>query len=224
MRYVPKALFLFLSLWCFTCVDAQTKEKTTKTKSVSTTKKETASQPKTTKEEIPPGDVEKIDVDTSDAPPPPPPYIPEVPKINFDTSAAPEDDLTQSIRKLLEVTKSRELDMQLLEKSLKESLATSLENPNTSAMMQKFYDRFVFEMREGRAARWLENIYIRNYRAIFTPAEIQALIDFYQTSAGQKALEKTKILLQNVMGEAQKMGGYLGADLMNKILSEENKR
>ena len=146
------------------------------------------------------------------------------PPIDFDTTDVPQDNFTILIKKLLVITKARETDLQVAEKSLKESMATTMDNPATNEMANKFIDRFMFELREGRAARWMEKLYIRNYRALFTPDEIQALIDFYQTSAGQKSLERTKILIQNVMGESRKIGAYLGANIMKKIISEENKK
>jgi hypothetical protein len=144
-------------------------------------------------------------------------------KIDFDTTEVPQDSFTLLIKKLLVVTKAKETDLETAEKSLKESMAMALDNPSTSDMMHKFQERFMFEMREGRASRWMENLYIRNYRTLFTPEEIQTLIDFYQTPAGQKTLARTKILLQNVMSEARKIGAYLGADIMKKLISDENK-
>jgi len=176
------------------------------------------------KEEMPPeGVMDTTIIVTSEPvehlPPPPPPMV--VAKIDFDTSASPEDDFTALIRKLLTVTKAKEMDIENAEKSLRQSIGPALYNPNTTAITHKFLDRFMFEMREGRASRWLENLYIRNYRALFTPAEIQSLIEFYETPLGQKTLQRTKILLQNVMGEGMKIGAYLGADLMTKIMEED---
>ena len=186
-----------------------------KTKSKSKTEKPIRS------EVVPPvADTLVTVIDTVYEQPPPPPPVMSAPVIDFDTSAVPEDDFTASIRKLLVVMDARQTDIEMAEKSLKESIGPSFDDPNTSAMMHKFLDRFMFEMREGRASRWLENLYIRNYRALFTPVEIQSLIEFYQTPLGQKTLQRTKILLQNVMSEARRIGMYLGTDLMRKIMDE----
>jgi hypothetical protein len=144
-------------------------------------------------------------------------------KIEFDTTAVPEDNFTELIRKLLVVTHARQADIEMAEFSLKQSLSTSLNNPATAPMMQKFYDRFIHEMKEGDAARWIENVYIRNYRSLFTAGEVQQLIDFYSTPTGQKALVRTRQLVQNVSAEAMKIGRYLGEEVMNTILKEENK-
>jgi hypothetical protein len=132
-------------------------------------------------------------------------------KINFDTTDVPQDSFTLLIKKLLVTTKARETDLEAAEKALNESMETVLSNPETSEMTHKFVNQFMFEMREGRAANWMEKLYIRNYRALFTPEDVQALIDFYQTSAGQKSLDRTKILVQNVMSESRKIGAYLAA-------------
>ena len=140
--------------------------------------------------------------------------------IDFDTSAAPSDSLTALIRQLIVITGVKASDVEMAEASLKRSMGSSLENPQTSAVSKKFYDRFMYEIKEGRGARWLEQLYIREYRALFTADEIRSLIAFYETSAGKKSLEKTKILLKNVMSEASKIGEYLGEDLMKTILAE----
>ena len=168
------------------------------------------------KEEIPPvEELREVMIDTSTT------VYPTVQaKIGFDTSAAPSDSLTALIKQLIDITGVKATDAEMAEASLKRSMGPALDNPQTSDMMKKFYDRFMYEIKEGRGARWLENLYIRNYRALFTEDEIKTLIAFYQTPAGRKSLEKTKILLRNVMEDASKIGAYLGEDLMKNIIGE----
>jgi hypothetical protein len=172
-------------------------------------------QTKEAKSELPPQ--EELAVD--EIPPPPPPPMPP-PTIDFDTTAAPQDPLTDSIRKLLAISGARGKDIEMAEKSLRQSLASMLENPETKETGEKFISRFVYEMSEGDAGRWLENVYIRNYRAFYTIEEIHDLIAFYQTPAGRKTLEKTLLLLDAVMTEARKIGAYLGPRVMAHVMNE----
>ena len=218
MRRVANSVFLLMSLLFFVSVQAQQTKTKTKTKSGAKVEKKTSAKTEIKEEVILP-------------PPPPPPeevnsddrHFPVTAKINFDTTAAPEDSFTVLIRKLLLVTKTKDAEIRMAEKSFKLSLGENAEDRLANPVMQKFFEAFMFEMKEGRAARWLENLYIRNYRTLFTPDEIKTLIEFYQTPLGAKTLERTRILMENVMLEAGKIGAYLGPELMNKIISEEDK-
>jgi hypothetical protein len=169
-------------------------------------------QDKEVRSELPPSE-ELLEI-----PPPPPP--PPPPTIDFDTTAAPQDPFTDSVRKLLVITGARTKDIELGEKALRASLAEMLENPETKEMGEKFVSRFVYEMSDGDAGRWIENVYIRNYRAFYTMEEIHDLIVFYQTPAGRKTLEKAMLLLDAVMTEARKIGSYLGPVVMAHVMNE----
>lgn len=154
----------------------------------------------------------------------PPPMEMEAPEqsfaINFDTTAAPNDSLTAKIQELLTLTRALNRDVDMAEKSLNASAPSMQDNP----MFQTFKTRFIFEMREGRARRWLTNLYIRQYRNLFTAAEIQALINFYETPVGKTVMEKQAVLSGNVMQEAQQIGQYLGGTIMQEILKEQSKK
>lgn len=135
---------------------------------------------------------------------------------SMDTASPPDDDFTRDIRNLLIITKAEESDVKMAELSLKQSLGS-----DTSAVIKEFYKRFVFEIREGRARKWLRNLYINAYRGVYTQEDIKSLILFYQTPLGQNLLNKNPVLLQKVMTEGQNIGRYLGGKLMQEVLDEE---
>lgn len=136
--------------------------------------------------------------------------------IDFDTTAVVDDAFTKDILALLTLTGALENDVKAAEQSLKQSLGAS-DNPTTNA----FYERFMYEMREGRARRWMTNLYIRTYREHFTHNEIKEIIQFYQTPLGKKFIAKSPLVMQTVMLEAQKMGAYLGQTIMTDILNKQ---
>ena len=141
---------------------------------------------------------------------------PVQPIINFDTAAPPNDAFTKDILALLVLTGALENEIQVADKMLKESLGES-DDPRTAV----FYERFMQEMREGKARRWLNNLYVRTYREHFTHNEIKEITQFYQTPLGKKFIEKSPLVVQAVMLEAQKMGAYLGQSIMTDILNKQ---
>jgi hypothetical protein len=143
---------------------------------------------------------------------------PPVQELAFDTSAAPEDAFTQDIRQLLTLTGAAALDTKMAGISLKESL-----KGNESEFTKKFYERFIYEMTEGRAKQWLTNLYIRAYRRYFSPSEIKQLIVFYQTPLGKKISAQLPDLMGDVMKDARQIGMYLGARISEELMNEGNK-
>ncbi len=157
-------------------------------------------------EDLPP-EVENLEDTKIDLPPA---------EINFDTTAAPNDAFTKDILALLTLTGALENEVQVADKMLKQSLGES-NDPRTTA----FYERFMQEMREGRARRWLNNLYVRTYREHFTHTEVREIAEFYQAPLGKKFIEKSPLVAQAVMLEAQKMGSYLGQTIMTEILNNK---
>jgi uncharacterized protein len=51
----------------------------------------------------------------------------------------------------------------------------------------------------------LEPIYVRTYRASLTQDELDGMIMFYQSPAGQAYIRKMPLIMQNVMAEMQGM-------------------
>jgi hypothetical protein len=140
--------------------------------------------------------------------------------LQFDTTAVPEDNLTKLIRELLAVTHTRETDLEMGTASLMESLGMQ-DSASVTPLMKKFCNEMIQEFRQGRIAKWLELVYIRNYRKLFTEEEIRGLISFYQSPLGKKSLERTKVLMKNVMTDARKIGQFVGQDVMTRLLESD---
>ena len=71
---------------------------------------------------------------------------------------------------------------------------------------------------ERSAAPGYYRLYVRVFRKEYTPEEIQTLIDFYRTPAGQKQLLRSQSIMMQVMTEARKIGAYLGPTLAQELL------
>lgn len=204
---VIAALLLVVS-----CVEVEAQQKkTTQTQASSKVKKKQA----IGQEELPPRQEYLEEVEAPPAPPLPPP----APVIDFDTTASPNDAFTLKIKELLTVTSAVEADVQAAE----QSLTLNMRGNETNPMAQAFKSRFMSEMRDGRMRRWLESTYIRNYRATFTPEDIDALIAFYKTPAGQTIIPKQAKLVTAVMGDAQKIGAYISQTIMLEVINEQKK-
>ncbi|MEO8404193.1 MAG: DUF2059 domain-containing protein [Chitinophagaceae bacterium] len=212
MKKILKIVLLFtLAFLLFLKVDAQTTK--AKTKTTTQTKKEEVEPP-------PPP-----------APPPPGMEMREAtpdeieaqkkadeelmnPKIDFDTTAAPDDIFTKNVMRLLEVTQAITMGT---------NIAQNMPQSDQSEMMKEFYARFIKDMQEGTARRWLERIYVRAYRARFTNEEIEGLIKFYDTPLGKKVVKENIEMLPGVMSEGKKLGSYIGIKIYSQLLEEQKK-
>ena len=65
---------------------------------------------------------------------------------------------------------------------------------DTSAAKKEFYDKLLNETTHGRTAKLIDNCTINMYRRTFTEQEVDDLLGFYRTSAGQK-MDKEFLLL-----------------------------
>lgn len=204
IQFMQKLLVvLAVALSCSLSLSAIGQQKTTPQKKASATKKAVQTP---VADDIPP-EVEKLEDSKIDNP---------SAEINFDTTAAIDDAFTKDILALLTLTGAFENDVKAAEQALKQNLGES-NDPNAKV----FYERFMYEMREGRARRWMTNLYVRTYRLNFTHSEIKEITQFYQTPLGKKFIEKTPLVAQAVMMQGQKIGAYLGQTIMAEILNNK---
>jgi hypothetical protein len=66
---------------------------------------------------------------------------------------------------------------------------------DTSRAKREFYDKLLKEATEGRTAKLMENCMINMYRRTFTESEVDELVKFYKSSAGQKMDKEFLVLL-----------------------------
>jgi hypothetical protein len=140
------------------------------------------------------------------APPPEPAASPTA----ATADASPPSD--ESLHRLLEVTQKRALldsmraQMQgFVKESLAQAFRDGAQGRSVSTQQQAILDRMRAKLTAlmDQSLNWetLEPIYLRAYRASFTQSEVDSLIAFYQTPAGQALLTKMPLVMQNMIGE-----------------------
>jgi len=99
--------------------------------------------------------------------------------LKLDTSAVPDDALTQKIKALRKEKTGLSLETIML-------IKISEEQQKDNKRPHDFYDRLKAEISSGHTSKLLDNCFVNIYRRTFTESEIDDLLHFYQTSAGKK--------------------------------------
>lgn len=114
---------------------------------------------------------------------------------------------TENIRKLLELTGSGKLGVQV-----GQSLLTSFKKIYPS-VPNEIWDNFMKEMNSETLISLVIPIYDKHY----TESEIKQLTDFYQTPIGKKVIETTPLISQESMLVGQKWGKELAEKLYKEL-------
>ncbi|WP_226467539.1 DUF2059 domain-containing protein [Luteimonas panaciterrae] len=124
--------------------------------------------------------------------------------------AAPPSDA--KLDELLEASRARQTLETLLpqiENSQKQMVNQMLEGQQVSEEQRKSFDRILGKSfdRMKQVMTWdkLAPLYRDAYRQSFEAEDVDAIIAFYRTPAGQKMLEKLPQLMQNTMAGVQKL-------------------
>lgn len=139
-------------------------------------------------------------------------------------SAAPATEA--SVRELLEVTKSRQMLDQVygqMESMYADSMRQAFGESMTEeqeARMQRFTTRMTALMKKEMSWDVLAPMYVDIYSKSFTQEEIQSMLDFYRTPAGQAVIDKMPLVMQNTMKAVQERIGTMMPE-MQKMLAEE---
>jgi len=122
-------------------------------------------------------------------------------------AAAPS---AESIETLLRVTKTEALLESVyvnIEVVMRQALAQSVAGKTLSPEQKRFLDsapkRFVAVMREELSWASLKPMYIQIYQANFTQEEIDGLVAFYSSPAGQAFVNKMPAVMQQSMQAMQ---------------------
>src|SRR5688572_21498226 len=110
--------------------------------------------------------------------------LPPLPAI--DTTAAPDDELTREVKKLLAKTGTLTAVLQ--------NMAAMLDIQRRTPGQQlpvEFFDRFTNEVQNGRVERLLTNLIIKVYRQKFTADDIKEVNKFYDSPVGKKLAAET---------------------------------
>lgn len=117
-----------------------------------------------------------------------------------------------SIKQLLELAQAHKLVdsvMGQMDALMKQSIQQATQGKDVPPKVQKDIDKRQAEvvafMKELLDWNKLEPMYLRIYQKTFTQQEIDGMIAFYKTPAGQAVISKMPAAMQNTMDEMQQM-------------------
>jgi hypothetical protein len=119
-----------------------------------------------------------------------------------------------SIKQLLEIAQSRKLVdsvMAQMDNLMQQSIAQATQGQKIPAKVQKDIDagraEMIAMMKELLDWNRLEPMYVRVYQKTFSQQEVDGMIAFYKTPAGQAVIGKMPKVMQNTIEEMQQMMG-----------------
>jgi len=121
--------------------------------------------------------------------------------------AAQEDSHRASVEKLLLITNQDQL-LEQVYPQIKQLVLGQFQQldvpPEQSPLIEDYFDRIFNVMKEEMSWANIKNDFIQLYMSVYTEAEINELIAFYESPIGQKTLEKMPLLMQESMAINQK--------------------
>ena len=131
----------------------------------------------------------------------------------FAAESKPSPD---SIKKLLTITDSRKLVDNMtgqMDEMMKNAMQQALQGQTVTPKQQKIIDdmqgKTVAVLKEELNWESLEPLYIQIYSESFSQEEIDGMLAFYETPAGQALIKKMPVVMQKSMVEMQKRMGTL---------------
>lgn len=117
-------------------------------------------------------------------------------------AAAPDDARLQRLFELTNVEQdyARVLgQMEAMQRDLIQGALPADTAPERRAQLQRFFEEQQAEMRQILAWGKMLPLYLEVYRQTYDVQDIEAMIAFYETAAGQRMIERQPALLQNLM-------------------------
>jgi hypothetical protein len=118
----------------------------------------------------------------------------------------------ESIHQLLTLTNAHQLLDQmkvqfdsLMSNAIRDAQQGQTLTPERQAVLDGMKAKMTAVITESLNWDTLEPIYVRTYRASLTQDELDGMIMFYQSPAGQAYIRKMPLIMQNVMAEMQGM-------------------
>jgi len=118
----------------------------------------------------------------------------------------------ESIQELLVITDAHKLIdtmkvqvQAMIRTSSKQATQGRTVTPERQAVLARMQAKMEAALDEMLNWDALQAMYLRTYRASFTQDELDGMMAFYKTSAGQAMIKKMPLVMQNVMGEMQGM-------------------
>jgi len=117
-----------------------------------------------------------------------------------------------SIKQILELVQAHKLIDSMIaqmDSYMKQAVAQATQGQHITPEIQKDIERRQAEMMTAmkEVLDWnkLEPMYVRVYQKSFTQGEVDGLIAFYSTPAGQALINKIPVVMQNTLNELQQM-------------------
>jgi uncharacterized protein len=121
--------------------------------------------------------------------------------------AAPSDE---SIQQLLTLTNARQMIEQvkvqvdsMMAATMREAQQGQAVTPERQAVLDRMRTKMVALMNQTLNWENLQAIYVHTYRSSLTQDELDGIVMFYQSPAGQAYIKKMPLIMQNVMAEMQ---------------------
>ena len=128
-------------------------------------------------------------------------------------STAPSDESLKELLELCDASKLIDNMWVQVEGAMKGMIAQSTKGQQLNAQQQAAIDSFQSKysalMREELSWAKMEPMFLRIYKNSLSQAEIDGMIAFYKTPAGQAVIKKMPVLMQQIMAEMPAMVGPL---------------
>jgi uncharacterized protein len=118
----------------------------------------------------------------------------------------------ESIQQLLELTNVHQLLNEMkgqmdgfMSNAVRSAQQSQTITPERQAILDRMREKMTAAVNESLNWDNLLPMYVRIYQASLTQRELDGIIDFYQSPAGQAYTKKMPLIMQNVMSEMQAM-------------------
>ncbi len=143
-----------------------------------------------------------------------------------------------SVKQLLEAAQVHKLldsIMTQMDSLLQQTIRQTTQGRKVSPKIQKDIEKRQAEMmamvKDILDWKKLEPMYLRVYQKSFSQQEVDGMIAFYQTPAGQAVINKMPLVMQNTMNEMQELMGpvvrkieKMQQDVIAELKAEEGKK
>jgi|HubBroStandDraft_5_1064220.scaffolds.fasta_scaffold381492_1 hypothetical protein len=127
----------------------------------------------------------------------------------FANDAPPSD---ASIQELSALSRSQEMFKNMkpqmdamINSSIKEASEGHTITPERQAVLDRMRDKMVAAYGDLMNAQAMQMVMLRVYQATYTQDEVDGLIAFYKTPAGQALINKSPLMMQNMMDEMRQL-------------------
>ena len=138
--------------------------------------------------------------------------IDALPSVQFDSSMAPNDELTRELKKMLQLTDAVNIGLSTAENMLLQQKKAAENNE-----MNTFFTAFLKELKSPRVYSLFENIFVKIYRKHYTLAEVKQLNQFYATPLGKKTIQVTPATLMESQEQCGKLGQMLAMEVFQQM-------